>query len=324
MHAPTFWKDKTFISTALLPFSAAYYVLARANHAFTPTKEVSAHVVCVGNMIAGGAGKTPVALALGTLLKKLGRNAHFLSRGYKSDNTGVTRVDRTKHTAREVGDEPLLLAEVLPTWVAKDRAAGAEAAVKAGAEIIIMDDGFQNPGLKKDVSLLVIDGHYGFGNGRLLPAGPMREPLEEAIERASAVVLISDDRYNVLQHIPKNIPLFQAHITPVSSAEFLKGKEVVAFCGIARPRKFYRTLQAIGCSVRKHVSYPDHHDFRLEDLEFLRARAKEYNALLVTTEKDYVRLPEDMRAEVSVVPIEAAFADPAAVLGVVLGKSNTA
>src|SRR6185369_1033561 len=323
MHAPTFWKDKTSLSTLLLPFSAAYYLLAKANRAGMRTKKLSVQVICVGNMIAGGAGKTPVALALGKLLKQRGKNAHFLSRGYKSKNVGVTLVDRSKHSAQEVGDEPLLLAEILPTWVSKDRVAGAEAAIAAGAEIIIMDDGFQNPSLHKDVSLLVIDGHYGFGNERLIPAGPMRKPVQEALQRTSAVIIISDDKYNVLRYIPEEIPVFQANIKPSDAANALKGKEVLAFCGIARPRKFYRTLQALGCLVVKQVSYPDHYQFKPEDLEFLRTRAKEYEVPLVTTEKDYVRLPEDMRKEVTVVSVEAELSDPDGLLAKALTKNES-
>ena len=199
MRAPIFWKDKGLLSTALLPASAIFYGLAQARKMGVTPKEFTAKIICIGNLVAGGAGKTPVALALGEMLKKLGRNAHYLSRGYKSRNSGIMRVDLSRHNARDVGDEPLLLAELLPTGVAKDRASGAQAAVKAGAEIIIMDDGFQNPYLHKDVSLLVIDGHYGYGNGRLIPAGPLREPFASAMQRANAVIMIGEDRHGILQ-----------------------------------------------------------------------------------------------------------------------------
>lgn len=316
MRTPLFWKDKTLLSTVLLPVSALYCIGAGICRSGVSPKKLPVRVICVGNLVVGGAGKTPVALALGAMLKAQGKNVHFLSRGYKGSHSGVTQVDIEKHSAAEVGDEPLLLAEVLPTWVAGDRVAGAEAAVKAGAEIIIMDDGFQNPSLHKDISLLVIHGHYGFGNERIMPAGPLREPITKAMQRASAVVMIGEDEHGVMRYIPEGMKVLKAEIHPMSSAEALKNKHVVAFCGIANPRKFYRTLHRVGAIVRKHVSYPDHYNFKSRDMEFLRERARELDAILVTTEKDFVRLPEDMRAEVSVLPVEAVFADATAVLGV--------
>ncbi len=318
MRAPGFWKDKTLLSAALLPASAIYGGIARLRRACMKTERVPVRVICIGNLIAGGAGKTPVALALGAIMKKQGKNAHYLSRGYKSRNRGVTLVDRAAHNAQDVGDEPLLLSEVLPTWVAVDRVAGAMAAMKAGANMVIMDDGFQNPRLHKDVSFLVIDGHYGFGNERLLPSGPLREPVREAMKRVNAIIMIDDDKYGILRYVPQDIPVIRAQIRPVSSADFLKEKQIVAFCGIARPRKFYRTLQNMGCAIRKHISYPDHHVFTPGDIQFLREKAKEFDSMLVTTEKDYVRLPEDMRAEVKVLPVEVVFADEDALLKILL------
>ncbi len=318
MRAPIFWKGKGVLSTVLLPASAVFYGLTQARKTGASPEKLPAKIICIGNLVAGGAGKTPVALALGEMLKKLGKNAHYLSRGYKSRNTGVTCVDLSRHTARDVGDEPLLLAEILPTWVAKDRASGARAAVKTGAEIIIMDDGFQNPYLHKDVSLLVIDGHYGLGNGRLIPAGPLREPFADALQRASAVIMIGKDTHDVLRQVPQDLKILQAHVQYRSIAEFLRGKQVLAFCGIAHPRKFYRTLQHLGCMISKHVAYPDHYDFTPEDLRFLHTKAKELGCILVTTEKDFVRLPDDIKPEVNVVPIEMIFDDNDALLKTVL------
>ncbi len=301
-----------------MPASAVYgWVSGRKTNSVKPHK-LPVLVICIGNLVAGGAGKTPVALAIGATLKALGKRAHYLSRGYKSAIDGVLLVDPAKHTAQEVGDEPLLLAEVLPTWVAKDRVAGAVEAIAAGAEIIIMDDGFQNPYLHKDVSLLVIDGQYGFGNERLLPAGPLREPISAAMERASAIIMIGDDQNEVLHHVPSSLPILRAKLQPTPAAHFLHDKPVVAFCGIARPRKFYRTLQQIGCVIRKSVSYSDHYNFKPKDLEFLRSKAKEFGATLVTTTKDYVRLPADMRPEVTQVPVEILFEDNATLLKTIL------
>jgi tetraacyldisaccharide 4'-kinase len=318
MRAPVFWKGKGVLSTALLPVSALYYGAARVRRAVAAPEKLPAKIICVGNLVAGGAGKTPVALALGEMLKGLGKNAHYLSRGYKSASTGVTRVDPARHSARDVGDEPLLLAEVLPAWVAKDRVSGARAAIRAGAEIIIMDDGFQNPYLHQDVSLLVIDGHYGTGNGRLIPSGPLREPVVSAMRRANAVILIGEDRRHMLRDVPSGIKILHASVRCRNGTEFLKDRQVLMFCGIAHPHKFYHTLHRLGCVIRKHVAYPDHHAFTPEDMQFLHMKAKELGCMLVTTEKDFVRLPEDSRAEVSVVPIEVVFDDNAALLETVL------
>ena len=314
MHSPIFWKEKGLISSLLLPASCVYNFVAKWERAkISPTK-TSIPVICIGNLVAGGAGKTPIAIAIGKMLKELGKHPHYLSRGYKGNYEGVVQVDPHKHNALEVGDEPLLLAQILPTWVAKDRVAGAQAAIAAGADIIIMDDGFQNPSLYKDVSLLVIDGEYGFGNNRIIPAGPIREEIAPAMERASAVIIVGEDKNKVLPFVPPDKPILQAKIVPSPSAYFLKDKDIIAFAGIARPRKFYRTLQQIGCEIRKMVAYQDHHQFTNKDIADLRRQAKELDAILVTTTKDFVRLPEDFKQEVSVVAVEMQFADNAALL----------
>jgi tetraacyldisaccharide 4'-kinase len=316
MHAPLFWKDKTRISTALLPAAAVYGLVAGFRQRHAAPARLQVPVICIGNVVVGGSGKTPVALALGELLKTQGKNAHYLTRGYKGRLKGPVRVDPAVHTALDVGDEPLLLASVLPTWVAKNRVEGAEAAVAAGAEYIVMDDGFQNHTLHKDISLLVIDGAYGFGNERLLPAGPLREPVAEAMKRADAVVLMGDDRHGALGQV--SVPVLHAQIVPLLLPPGLKDVPLLAFAGIARPRKFYRTLQQLGLDVRKMIAYPDHYVFKRRDLDHLHGKAREYEARLVTTAKDYVRLPQELRADISVMPVKAVFNDNAALLSLVL------
>ncbi len=318
MRAPLFWKDDNTISTALLPVAALYGWLSHRRMANVVPYKLPMPVICVGNAVVGGAGKTPVALALGALLKAQGKHPHYLSRGYGGTLVGPVQVDPARHTVQEVGDEPLLLAEMLPTWIAKDKVAGGKAAVAAGADLVLMDDGLQNPALHKDVSLLVVDGEYGFGNARLMPAGPLREPLAAAMERASAVLLIGEDVYAVSQHVPPSKLVLRARLEPVAAANALRGQRVIAFAGIARPRKFYRTLQQLDCYIRKMVAYPDHHQFSPADLAFLQSKAKEYGGQLVTTAKDYVRLPAAMRAEVVPVRVEMVFEDPEAILRVVL------
>ena len=319
MHTPTFWKSKTWRSNLLLPAAWLYGYIIRLKRGLVTPLKISVPVICIGNAVAGGSGKTPVTLALGKLLNERGIQVHALSRGYKGRLKGPVRVDPEKHTARDVGDEPLLLAKVFPTWVSKDRRAGARAAVAAGAELIIMDDGFQNPALHKDVSLLVIDGDYGFGNGRLLPAGPLREPVEEAFRRADAVVLMGEDRAGVAALIPPALTVHHAHLEALPEAFALRDVAVLAFAGIARPRKFYRTLQQLGADVRKMVAYPDHHAFTHSELQYLRRLAGELEAKLVTTEKDYVRLPQAMQADVNCVQVRAVFEGAAALLQTAVG-----
>jgi len=320
MRAPLFWKEETLLSAALLPAAAIYGWLEKRRRTQASSFTASVPVICVGNVVAGGAGKTPVALALGALLKERGKKAHYLSRGYKGSLMGPVQVNPNENTVGEVGDEPLLLAEILPTWVAKDRTQGAKAAMAAGADTIIMDDGFQNPGLHKDIALLVIDGGYGFGNERLMPAGPLREPIASAMERATAIILLGEDKHQVLRYAPEGKPVLRANLEPMPSAFALKDKHVVAFAGIARPRKFYRTLQQLDCVIRKMVAYPDHYVFKAKDIAFLRAKAKAYDSQLVTTTKDYVRLSPDVRAEVTPVAVQVIFEDNAAVAALIAQK----
>lgn len=320
MHAPFFWNDKTLRSTALLPVATLYGFAARLRTRYTAPHKISVPVICIGNVIAGGSGKTPVALALGALLKAQGKNVHYLSRGYKGKLPGPVRVDTAHHKAEDVGDEPLLLAEILPTWVSKNRVAGAQAAVAAGAELIIMDDGFQNPTLHKDISLVVIDGSYGFGNGRMLPAGPLRELPNQAFARTSAIILIGEGKDEILTAIPSALPIIRGRIEPLSSAHELKNTPVLAFAGIARPYKFHRTLQQIGARICKLVAYSDHYRFKPRDLESLRAQAQKLKARLVTTSKDYVRLPKEERHDITPIEVGVVFEDMTQLLTIVMAK----
>ncbi len=310
MRAPLFWKDDNIISSALLPAASLYRVFAERNKANVTPHKLPIPVVCVGNVVAGGAGKTPTALAIGAMLKAQGVRAHFLTRGYKGKLAGPVLVNPREHSAQEVGDEARLLADMLPTWVSRDRVAGGKTAVKAGAEFIVMDDGFQNPSLQKDVNLLVVDGVYGFGNERLMPAGPLREPIVAAAERATAIVLYGEDQHNALRHISPYKPVLHAKLQPTDSSARLRGKAVIAFAGIARPRKFYRTLQELGCEVRSMTSFPDHYMFKRNEITRLLEKAKELDCPLVTTTKDYSRLPRDLRVNIFALQVDAVFNEP--------------
>jgi tetraacyldisaccharide 4'-kinase len=267
-------------------------------------------VICVGNLVAGGAGKTPIAIAIAERLIARGKAVHFLSRGYGGREKGLLRVDPARHAAADVGDEPLLLARIAPAWVSRDRAAGAAAAVAAGAQIIVMDDGFQNPGLAKDLSLLAVDGGYGFGNGRVMPAGPLREPLAAGLARADAVALIGTDQCGVADRLPPSLPLLRAVLAPIAAA--LAGRRVFAFAGIARPEKFFATLQSMGCVLAGRRAFADHHAYGEAEVAALIEEARHADAVPVTTEKDAVRLPPALRAGIETLPVAIRWRDEAA------------
>jgi tetraacyldisaccharide 4'-kinase len=306
MRPPGFWYRETSLAAALLgPLAAGYDLAGRMARAAATAHGVDAHVVCIGNLVAGGAGKTPTAIAVAALLS--GRETAFLTRGYGGREPGPLAVDPDRQTADDVGDEARLLARHGPTWVSRDRAAGARAAVSNGAEIIVMDDGFQNPSLAKDLSILVIDGETGFGNGKVIPAGPLRETVAAGLARADAAVLIGDDRTGVRTRLPDGMPVFSARIEP--TAETLAGEKVVAFAGIGRPQKFFDTLAAMGCEVAGRHAFADHHMFTADEIRHLRETARAAGARLVTTEKDAARLSADQLAGIETLPVRLVWDD---------------
>lgn len=294
----------------LTPFSWLYQGLGRLR-SFTSTSSVAVPVICVGNVVAGGAGKTPVAVALAEFFKAEGKIPHFLSRGYGGKMKGPVRVVLDVHSFSDVGDEALILAAVTPTWVSSDRVKGAAAAANAGADVIIMDDGFQNPSLHKDLSLLVLDARYGVGNGRLLPAGPLRESLADGLARADAVVMVGD-RGNNAAVIPDNFykPVFKAKLVPTAIDDAITDEEVVAFAGIGRPEKFFDSLLDVGCNLIKCFSYADHHVYTQQEIMEMVELAAGRGATLVTTRKDYVRLPVEAKMMVTVFDVELNFEAP--------------
>ena len=310
MRAPDFWGARSpgLLSTALLPLAWAYAAGARLRFSLAPTRRASVPVICVGNLVAGGAGKTPVALSLGSRLMDRGRKVHFLTRGYGGREPGPLRVEPDRHGVAEVGDEALLLARCAPTWVSRRRPAGAAAAVEAGAEVIVMDDGFQNPSLAKDLSLVVVDGAYGFGNGRVMPAGPLREPLAVGLARSQGVVVIGEDSGLLPASTP---PVVRARIRPGPEAADLAGKSVLAFAGIGTPRKFFRTLEGIGCRLAGAHAFPDHHPYSAGDVDRLCRTARDLGAIPVTTEKDAVRLPPNAENDIQVLTITLEWEDEA-------------
>lgn len=293
MRAPDFWQHDGALAQLLTPLGRAYQLAGALRRRTARPWRAPKPVICIGNLVAGGAGKTPVALSLLALLAERGLKPAALTRGYGGSATGPLRVDPAQHDSATVGDEALLLARAAPTWVARDRVAGAKAALAAGADVIVMDDGFQNPQLAKDLSLLVIDAAYGLGNGRVMPAGPLRETAASGLSRADALVVLGDGKGEAyIGETEKNLigalPVLRAELTPVDTA--LAGQRVFAFAGIGRPEKFFQTLRDLGAEVVGSEAFADHQPYTRATLTRLRGAAAAAGAQLVTTAKDAARL----------------------------------
>ena len=308
MRAPEFWISGGLAAGLLSPLGTFYGWSVAARQVWSRPFRSKARVICIGNLTAGGTGKTPVAIAIFHTLAATGGKIVFLSRGYGGRLHGPVEVDLARHSSTDVGDESLLLAAHGTTIVARDRAKGAQLADELGAAFIIMDDGFQNFQIAKDLAIVVVDASSGFGNGRLIPAGPLREPVTKGLSRADAIVLVGDGTSALP---PFGGPILKVHIV-AEDAQALRGRNVVAFAGIGRPKKFFDMLCTLGVQVTATRSYPDHHWFSASDLAELKETAKATNALLVTTEKDFARLDHAFRREVVPVPVRAEFADGAA------------
>ena len=312
MRAPGFWQQKGGLSMALTPIGRAYAMAGRISRLRTPWR-APIPVVCVGNVVVGGAGKTPLALSIGARLIARGRATHFLTRGYGGRLKGPIRVDKDQHDARDVGDEPLLLADVAPTWVARNRAAAAKAAIDAGADVLVMDDGMQNSTLVKTNTFLVVDGEYGFGNEEIIPAGPLRETVADALKRTNEVVIVGPDELELEIRLQRHVTVLRASfVVPSEDAQALHGRRIVAFAGIARPVKFLKTLAQIGCDVVRTYEFGDHHVFSIDEVMQIVETANGLNATPVTTTKDATRLPSLARPMVTALPIEVAWQDETA------------
>lgn len=310
MQAPEFWRRRGWQSLALLPAAGAFAAAGSLRRLLARPAVAPLPVICVGNLVAGGAGKTPVTLELARLLGAEGRLPHILTRGYGGALAGPVRVDPAVHDFHAVGDEALLLAAAAPTWVAHDRPAGARAAAAAGADLILMDDGMQNPSLKKDLALLVVDAGYGFGNGRVMPAGPLRELRSSGLKRAQAAVVIGDDPGLIGADLARDLPVLRARLVPSDDGARWNGRRVLAFAGIGRPQKFFDSLTVLGADLVAGIGFPDHHPYRTEDLAGLLAEAEAAGAAPVTTTKDWVRLPADLRPRVETLAVRLAWSRP--------------
>lgn len=325
MKAPGFWyQQKTVIGALLSPLSALYTTAGRRHRLNSNPKSVSIPVICIGNIVSGGSGKTPTALALVNLLQtsKIALAPFFLTRGYRGEIEGPERVDDS-HDPALWGDEALLLSRHAPTIVSRNRYAGGVMAQDLGADLIVMDDGMQNYTLSKTITFCIIDGKMGFGNETVIPQGPLRQPLNDGFALSDAFILIGEDARNVTAKLPSGKPVFKASLKTVQGQKISTDTPYVAFCGIGYPDKFKASLAEAGLAVKDFRSFGDHHTYSTKDIAALTKLATEQNARLITTEKDFARLPDFFQKDlIDVLAVEIVFEDAEAVTTFIKSKTK--
>lgn len=304
MKQPFFWKKKSVYNTLLYPFSLLYILASFVRKELKKPFVPDIPVVCIGNVTSGGAGKTPTAIAIAKILLNMGKKPVFLSRGYGGSIKIATIVNPEIHTSKETGDEPLLLSRIAPTIISKNRILGAKLAYEKGFDVIIMDDGLQNPTIVKTISFLVIDGNFGLGSDYIIPAGPLRETLQDALAKTEAVIFIGDDKTNLLEKI-QDKKIIKAKIKADISKK--TANNYIAFAGLASPEKFFNSLKENGYNVVDTVSFSDHYQYKNNDIDKLQKLAKEKRASLITTEKDMVRLNKAVQKDIEALPISIEF-----------------
>ena len=308
MRAPNFWRTANFLAKSLTPLGTAYNFAVQVRRCLVKSKKVSVPVICVGNILMGGSGKTTVTTSLVELLRSAGLTPHILSRGYKAKLPGPLAVNTMLHQPEDVGDEPLLLAAKAPVWIGKDRYKSAVKAIQHGATVLVLDDGFQNPHLAKDFSILVFDGQQQIGNGYVFPAGLLREKVADGLRRADAIILIDfATTPDWCQHPHVFHAKTQYHLKPSCD-------KYVAFAGIGYPEKFFDGLRCQGFNLVETRSFADHHTYSQADFKSLTDSAKEQQAQLITTAKDHIRIPKAFQSIVQIQPISLDFRDESLLL----------
>ena len=305
IRTPKFWyTDHHILSYLLYPIGLIYKSIVeyRINNA-KPNK-LKIPVICVGNINAGGSGKTPNVIKLAFELQKKGFNPHILLRGYGRNGDQDLLVDNKQHNINDVGDEALIISNYAPTWVTKDRYQAGLKAIEHGADIIILDDGLQNPNIYKDINIVIIDGNTGLGNNAFIPAGPLRESLNNVLKRADAFIIMGKDRFNIKDKIKGRIVIQGQIIADENIKNKIKDKPIHAFAGIGLPEKFKDTLLNIGSDIKEFNSFPDHYKYSDNEIANMIKNAKKDNCLLITTEKDMVKITEKYRQDIIALPIK--------------------
>lgn len=299
LHPPSWWQDDTghILPKYLDPLGQLYGQIVKARFRYTNAHQSKLPIICIGNFTLGGTGKTPLAIKLSHILGDLGWQPSFLSRGYKGKYAGPLLVDPNDHSAEDVGDEPMLLAAHAPTIIAKKRVDGAWLLEQRNTNIIIMDDGFQNPTLRKNISIIAIDSSTALGNGRIFPAGPLRAPLEFQLPKADAIIITGSpgpEKAKLIEKLRQKYkykkPILRGSLTPSDDTAWLKDKPILAYAGIGRPEKLFQSLEQAGGQVIRRLPFPDHHNFTHKDADHITKIALADDLQLVTTQKDFIRI----------------------------------
>ncbi len=325
LKTPSFWyrnkDEKIDIRESLLTPFASLYQFSYAMHQQSKEPYTSTlPVICIGNLVAGGTGKTPTALAIMDIIRDAGiaKNPCFMIRGYGGAEIGPLLVNPKTHTAWDTGDEALILAQYAPTIVGADRADGAKLAERSGFDLILMDDGLQNPGLHKNLKLVVVNGEMGFGNQKMMPAGPLRQPLQAGLDNADGFILIGEDKRGALNLVPADKSILKADLHPSSDHAIDTEKKYLAFAGLGYPEKFFKFLrERVKLDVVDTVIFGDHHPYNEEDLKALHAKAQSLGANLITTKKDAIRLPQIEGIDVFVMPVKMRMEDEGALIALI-------
>ena len=308
MKPPKFWYSKNSIISILLRPISFLWVLGSILRKKKSYNFNNIKIIKVGNVVAGGSGKTPTVISIVKKLANSKYQVHIISRGYKGSIKKSTLVNTDIHSYKEVGDESIILSKIAPTWIGNNRIESIKNAQKMGAKIVVLDDGIQDASIKGDLNLLVFNGLQGLGNGKIIPAGPLREKLSDSIKKCHLSIIIDEDINNIANKLNNLLPIIKAKINIES--EYLnnfKNKNVVAFCGLGFPEKFFKTIKEIGCNIRYKKSFPDHYQYKEKDLKELIDIAIKYNSLLITTEKDHIKILKKYRNRIYYFPITVDF-----------------
>ncbi len=316
MKTPEFWSQRGPVALALLPLTLLWRVAGALKAATARPFKPAIPVVCVGNLTAGGTGKTPLVGWLADRMSERGWTPAILTRGYGGSAAGPLWVDPAEHDAGFCGDEPLMLADGRPVMVARDRAAGARAIAAGGShDVIIMDDGMQNPTLQRTLTIGVFDGGSGIGNGWVIPAGPLRTPFASGLAQLDIAVINGTDETGLAPRLGRKAPVFAATLRPEAGViEAFDDTPLLAFAGIGRPARFFASVEAIGGQIAKKLSFADHHPYSQQDLAQIQEDAQRHGAELITTQKDWMRLPADWRGRVTMLPVSVDMDDEVAFL----------